>query len=73
MGYKKELRDEIGNIHPRKNLYLLDLANSSKEEAEKLKKNKDSHPYNIALKEYKNKEKVFLSNLDKESKKYEET
>ena len=38
MRYSKELRDEIGNIYPRKNLYLLDLANSSDNEALNLKK-----------------------------------
>lgn len=68
----------------RKNLYLLeiDLINKKIEEAsaeekkkllkelDSLKKNKATHPYNIKLKEYKNKEKVFLSKLKEEEKEY---
>ncbi|NLW42499.1 MAG: ABC transporter permease subunit [Tissierellia bacterium] len=73
MRYSKELRDEIGNIYPRKNLYLLDLANSSDNEALNLKKNKDSHPYIIAYNQYKDNEKTFLTNLDQELKQYEST
>ena len=73
MGYSKTLRDEIGNIHPRKNMYLLDLAQADDKTAREIKKNKDSHPYNIKYKEYKEKEKSFLSNLDNEAKKYEGT
>lgn len=71
MRYEKELRDEIGYVHPRKNLYLLDLANASAGDAAKLKQNKDSHPYIIALKEYKAAESAFLSSLETEAKKYE--
>lgn len=73
MKYLKELRDEIGNLHPRKNLYLLDLANASDKEATEIKKNKDSHPYMIAFQDYKNREITFLSSLDKDSKSYEDT
>lgn len=63
MRYEKTLIDEIGNSHPRKNLYLLDLAQASKEDFEKIKKNKDSHPYIIEYKKYKDQEKAFLSDL----------
>ncbi|NLD18218.1 MAG: ABC transporter permease subunit, partial [Tissierellia bacterium] len=73
MRYSKELRDEIGNTYPRKNLYLLDLASSSDEEVSNLKKNKDSHPYIIAYKNYKEKEKSFFSDLNQKLKEYEIT
>lgn len=63
MRYEKTLIDEIGNSHPRKNLYLLDLAQASREDFEKIKKNKDSHPYIIEYKKYKDQEKAFLSDL----------
>lgn len=39
-------------------------------EFEKLKKNKDFHPYNIELKKFKDKEKIFLNILKKEEKDY---
>lgn len=71
MRYSKELRDEIGNIHPRKNLYILDLANASKDKISNLKKNKKSHPYIVSLERYKDEEKAFLASLDSESKKFE--
>ena len=65
MRYLKELRDEVGNVYPRKNLYLLDLANATDKEVAELNKNKNSHPYIVALREYKEKEKAFYKNLAK--------
>lgn len=66
MRYEKLLIDDIGNKHPRKNLYLLDLANASGSEASKIKANKNKHPYIIEYNEYKDAEKVFLKNLEAE-------
>lgn len=70
MKYKTELKDEIGNIYPRKNLYLYDLANSDVNDAQEIKNNKESHPYIIALKDFKNKKKSFLAQLENDSKNY---
>lgn len=75
--YNESIYDEIGNKYDRKNLYLLDLAEIQKKLAqannnekkilkrdlENLIKNKDKHPYNINLMEYKNSEKLFLDDL----------
>lgn len=69
MKYKKVLRDEIGNSHPRKNLYLKDLVEASPQEAKKIKANKNSHPYIVSYKKYKDEEKVFLDQLNKEKDK----
>lgn len=77
---------EISNSskEQRKNLYLLEidtikenLKNASSEERKSLlsdlkalKKNRDTHPYIIKLKEYKNDEKLFLSKLKEKESKY---
>lgn len=73
MRYEKTLIDEIGNSHPRKNLYLLDLAQASGKDFEKIKKNKDSHPYIIKYKDYKDKEKSFLTELKKQVASFEKS
>lgn len=73
MRYEKTLIDEIGNSYPRKNLYLLDLAQASGEDFEKIKKNKDSHPYIIEYKKYKDQEKAFLSNLKNQVASFEKS
>ncbi|WP_054252331.1 ABC transporter permease subunit [Neofamilia massiliensis] len=73
MRYEKTLIDEIGNSHPRKNLYLLDLAQASGEDFEKIKKNRDSHPYIIEYKKYKDQEKDFLSDLKKQVASFEKS
>lgn len=73
MRYEKTLIDEIGNSHPRKNLYLLDLAQASGEDFEKIKKNRDSHPYIIEYKKYKDQEKDFLSDLKKQVTSFEKS
>lgn len=73
MRYEKTLIDEIGNSHPRKNLYLLDLAQASGEDFEKIKKNRDSHPYIIEYKKYKDQEKDFLSHLKKQVASFEKS
>lgn len=68
----------------RKNLYLLEvdllkdqIKNASSQEKkalskklDELKKNKDSHPYNIKLKKYKDEEKIFLNKLKTAEKTY---
>lgn len=75
MIYQEFLYDEIGNEYERKNQYLLELAklysqleSSSKKseiklEIKRLKQNKAKHPYNINLKQFKDKEKEFLNKL----------
>lgn len=73
--YDEFLYDDIGNRYERKDLYILEIAklNEKIHEGDKLKeliKNKDKHPYNIKLKEYRKKEKEFLSRLKKDKGKY---
>lgn len=71
MKYPNILIDDVGNEHPRKNIYLLDLAQASKEQAKEIASKKDSHPYIIKLKAYKDLEKVFLDKLEEEAKAYD--
>ncbi len=66
MAYLKTIRDDIGNEHARKNLYLKDLA-----EGKKVAKN--THSYIKALNDYHAKEKQFLNQLKSDSKQYEAT
>ena len=73
MNHNEVLYDEIGNEYRRKNLYLLELAKlqsrleagegkkEAKKKINKLKREKDKHPYNIKLNEFKKREKEFLS------------
>lgn len=68
MAYSKYLVDSIGNEHPRKNQYILDLVNASPEERKKLVSSKNSHPYIIKHKQFKDKEKTFLEGINQESK-----
>ena len=67
MEYSKEILDSDGRSYPRKNEYILDLINASPSEQKTLKNNKASHPYNAKLKEYEEKEKVFLEKIEKEA------
>lgn len=75
---EQKLYDYIGNAYNRKNLYLNEIANLEneiahtkdrktrsglKKQLSELKKNKDSHEYIIKLREYEQKEKVFLEKL----------
>ncbi|MGL5067845.1 MAG: ABC transporter permease subunit [Sarcina sp.] len=74
----KYLYDNLDREYERKNLYLLDIAvlkekikESDKEEKARLKKdldtlvkNKSEHSYNKKFLEFKNKEKVFLKELE---------
>lgn len=68
MAYSKTLVDSIGRTHPRKNRYIIDLINASDEQRKSLEAKKDQHPYNIELKSFKEKEKVFLEGLEKEAR-----
>ncbi|WP_425447882.1 ABC transporter permease subunit [Dethiothermospora halolimnae] len=82
--YNRFLYDEIGNKYERKNLYLKEVAKlnesikeASMEKKKELKsqlneviKNKESHPYIKKLREYKNKEKDFLSSLKDKKKEF---
>ena len=75
--YNLYLYDDIGNKHKRKNVYLLSIALLNKkiketdgEEKARLEKglnalikNKDKHPYNIRLSEFRKKEEEFLKSL----------
>ncbi|MBN2557748.1 MAG: ABC transporter permease subunit [Clostridia bacterium] len=82
--YNEFLYDTIGNEHPRKNLYLLEVArlqeqirNSAKSdktefvrELRELKRNRKSHPYNVSLSAFKKDEKTFRKNLSESKKAY---
>ncbi|MCT1795672.1 carbohydrate ABC transporter permease [Helcococcus kunzii] len=67
MDYSKDIMDSVGRSYPRKNEYILDLIKATPFEQKNLKSNRNSHPYNIKLKEYKDKEKVFLEKIEKEA------
>ena len=62
MKYQKDLVDDRANLHPRKNQYIIDQIEG------KTDISKDSHPYNIKLKEYKKKEKELLEVRKREAK-----
>lgn len=66
MAYSKEVIDSIGKSYPRKNQYIIDLINASP--ADKKKIDKKTHPYMVKLNKFKEKEKEFLSEIDKEAK-----
>ena len=70
MTYSKTLSDGIGNIHPRKNLYLLELAEADSVKRKELKAAKSSHEYNIKLEDFKVKRKEFLKTLKRKTKQY---
>lgn len=67
MSYAHNLIDSIGNEHPRKNRYIIDLINASDEQRKKIISTKDSHPYNIELQKFKTEEKDFLNKLNSEA------
>lgn len=67
MLYKEYVLDQIGNKLERKNKYLLDLARADKDEFEKIKKNRDKHPYIIEEKHFLEEEKKFKESLKKTS------
>lgn len=82
--YNEYLYDNIGNQYDRKNQYLLEVALlqkkikesgdlESKRKLERLKKDKNKHPYNIKLKEYKNNESSFKKALREKTKSYEQS
>ncbi|WP_300410318.1 sugar ABC transporter permease [Lagierella sp.] len=58
MEYKLKIVDSFGNIHQRKNQYILDRIKSGGKDI-----SKKDHPYNIKLKEFKRKENEFLKGL----------
>lgn len=60
MNYKLEIRDSFGNVHERKNQYILDSIKNVDGQV-----NKKTHPYNKKLKEFKQAEKTFLKSLNK--------
>lgn len=81
------LYDKLGREYPRLNLYLRDVSeleyqisqeggerkSELKSKLSDLKKNKDSHPYIVELKKFKEEEKKFLSELKDKVKKFAET
>lgn len=83
--YNKYLYDLIGNEYERKNLYLEEIAileeeikDANKESKSELKsklkslyKNKHKNEYNIELKQFKDKEKLFFSKLKNEKKSFQ--
>ncbi|MFO7612169.1 MAG: ABC transporter permease subunit [Clostridia bacterium] len=83
-GYNEFLHDTIGSEHPRKNLYLLEVAGLQEQirdsakgeksalvrELRELKKDSKSHPYNISLEAFKKDEKTFRKNLSKSKRAY---
>ena len=58
MNYKLEIRDSFGNVHERKNQYILDSIKSGDGHVDK-----NSHPYTKKLNEFKREEKTFLDSL----------
>lgn len=58
MSYKLEIRDSFGNVHERKNQYILDSIKSGDGHVDK-----KTHPYNKKLEEFKRSEKTFLNSL----------
>lgn len=82
--FNKHLYDNINREYDRKNLYLYEVsvlqekieAATGKEKQDlenklnQLVKNKKDHPYNKQLAEYKNKEKAFLSEVNKNISNY---
>lgn len=80
--YNVMVYDYIGNEHPRKNLYIQEVAllekrieESSGSDRESLKrqhaellKNRKSHPYNLRLKEYHEKEDRFIKEMEEKGK-----
>lgn len=67
MTYSKTLVDSIGNVHPRKNKYIVDLIEAAPEERKRIASEKAKHPYNIALKAFYQEEKAFLKALNAET------
>lgn len=61
MKYQKDLVDDRANLYPRKNQYIIDQINGGNVD-------KNSHPYNKKLEDYKNKEKELLEIHKKEAK-----
>ncbi|MDO5047486.1 MAG: ABC transporter permease subunit [Anaerococcus sp.] len=59
MKYNKYLYDELGEKHPRKNQYIIDLIKA--EESGESKPDAKSHPYKDKLKAYENKKKDLLA------------
>lgn len=58
MNYKLEIRDSFGNVHERKNQYILDSIKSGDGHVDK-----NPHPYTKKLNEFKREEKTFLDSL----------
>lgn len=58
MKYEKYLIDELGEKHPRKNQYIIDLIRA--EEEAKVKVSSKDHPYNKAIEKYKKDKKELL-------------
>ncbi len=73
----RPLLDDIGNVRERKNLYLKELfeaeAADNKEEIRRLKAQRSTHAYNLALEEARKKEALFLNELRKKMDEYEKT
>ncbi|MDO5018560.1 MAG: ABC transporter permease subunit [Lagierella massiliensis] len=56
--YKSKIRDSFGNIYERKNQFIIDSIKNGEKDVDK-----NSHPYNIQLKEFKSKEQKLLKSL----------
>lgn len=63
MTYSKQIFDSIGNAHPRKNQYIIDLINLPSNEKKSFISKKDSHPYIQKIKKISEEEKSFLELL----------
>lgn len=66
MKYEKYLIDELGEKHPRKNQYIIDLIRA--EEEGKAKVSSKDHPYNKAIEKYKKDKKDLLAKAQKSYK-----
>lgn len=64
-----QLKDDVGRVYPRKNLYLRDLASAmaegDKAAVKKIRQGRASHPYTKALAAYEKEKSAFFSVLPK--------
>ncbi|QOW60209.1 ABC transporter permease subunit [Treponema pedis] len=73
MVYSKTLTDNTGGTHPRKNMYLLSLAEADPERIKTIRALKKTNSYNIKLKEFKAERKLFQKQLKEKLKNFSES
>lgn len=74
MAYKRILIDDLAKEYPRKDMYLQALVEAKdkkdKPAIRRLKQTKHENPYNVALKDFRQKEKAFKKDLRLKAKDY---